>query len=344
MEQNQQSTAVSFSPLLCVDRIEETADAATFEFRAIDSSPFDYKPGQFITFQVDVADEQLHRAYSLSSSPSKPETVSITIKRVEGGRVSNFLIDNLKPGQALLAMPPAGEFNLVDCQSTHQVVLLSAGSGITPCISIARWLLDNEPQADIQFIYSARTTADVIMGRELSQLARENNNFHLHRILNQVESDTDHQGRLDEILFNQLVPDLNGRTLFTCGPQGYMEAVESFAQARDFDMNYFHKESFVPVDTTQEIDVDASEYQMTATQFGKTAVIREGETLLAVLEAAGVPVIGACRSGVCGSCKCKVTSGEVESTSQATLTDDEIAAGYVLACSSTIKSHLAIEL
>ena len=139
MEQNLESPAALFNPLLCVNRTEETSDAATFEFRAIDSSPFEYKPGQFITFQVDVADEQLHRSYSLSSSPSRPETVAITVKRVEDGRVSNFLMDNLKPGHALKAMAPAGEFNIIDRPSTSRVVLLSAGSGITPCMSIARW-------------------------------------------------------------------------------------------------------------------------------------------------------------------------------------------------------------
>lgn len=344
MEQSLQSPAASFSPLLCINRIDETSDAATFEFRAIDSTPFDYKPGQFITFQVDVADEQLHRAYSLSSTPSRPETVSITVKRVVGGKVSNFLIDNLKPGYALQAMPPAGEFNIIDRSSTRQVVLLSAGSGITPCISIARWLLDQAADVDIQFIYSARSEADVIMRDELAQLAHRHGNFHLHRVLDEVESDSDHQGMLDEALFNRLLPDLSDRTLFTCGPQAYMAAIESFAQARGFDMTYFHKESFVPLDTTATTNEDAAEHQITVPQFGKSNAVQAGDNLLSALETAGVPIIAACRSGVCGSCKCKVAAGEVDSTSQATLSDDEIAAGYVLACSSTVKTDLAVEL
>lgn len=109
-------------------------------------------------------------------------------------------------------------------------------------------------------------------------------------------------------------------------------------------MDLFHKESFDPAEPEPDVEAGAAEYQLTAAQFGKTAVIRDGETLLSVLEAAGVPVVGACRSGICGSCKCKVASGEVESSSQSTLTEDDIAAGYVLACSSKVRSDLAVEL
>jgi len=344
MEQNLESPAALFNPLLCVNRTEETSDAATFEFRAIDSSPFEYKPGQFITFQVDVADEQLHRSYSLSSSPSHPETVAITVKRVEDGRVSNFLMDNLKPGHALKAMAPAGEFNIIDRPSTSRVVLLSAGSGITPCMSIARWLLDQQKDVDIQFIYSARSQADVIMREALSQLAADHENFHLHRILDQVETDHDHQGLMDEALFTRLLPELEGCTLFICGPQGYMEAVEGFAKTRDFDMTYFHKESFVPLEAAANTDANAADCQVTAPAMGKSKMVKAGDNLLASLEDAGVPIVAACRAGVCGACKCKLVSGEVESTSQATLTDDDIAAGYVLACSSQIKTDVAVEL
>ncbi len=345
MEQTSPSAAV-FSPLLCIGRTEETVDAATFEFRHMDSRPFDYQAGQFITFEVDVADELLHRAYSLSSSPAQPETVSITVKRVDQGRVSNFLLDNLQPGHALKALAPAGEFTLQHCRATPKLVLMAAGSGITPCLSIARWLLDTAQQVEIQFIYSARSVADVIMADTLDQLAATHDNFQLQRLLDQCDSprDGDYQGPLKAELFAQLVPELAGRTLFSCGPEGYMAALRELAQARGMDMALFHQESFAPAELAVEVADDAAQYQLKALQSGITAVARAGETLLTVLEAAGVPVVGACRAGVCGSCKCQLAAGDVASSSQATLTEAEIAAGYVLACSSTVQSDLAIAL
>ncbi len=334
----------AFAPLICTQRIEETVDAATFIFRTADSSPLDYKPGQFITFQVDVADEQLHRAYSLSSSPSRPENIAITVKRVAGGKVSNHLLDHLKPGHMLPGMAPTGEFNFIDCQSTSNVLLFSAGSGITPCLSIARWLLDTDPEAQIRFIYSARTAADVIMADTLADLARQHTNFHLHRVLSQPEGPDDHQGRIDQALFDKLVPEVAGHSLFTCGPADYMDAIKSFAAARGLDMDYFHQESFLPAAANDTGADDGNSYQLQAPKFAKSAVINGGQSLLEAMEGAGLPVIGACRSGVCGSCKCQVLAGDVTSTSQATLTEAEIAAGYVLACSSRAGSDLVVEL
>ncbi|MEH6825070.1 MAG: hybrid-cluster NAD(P)-dependent oxidoreductase [Motiliproteus sp.] len=344
MDQMQSAQAVAFAPLICTDRIEETVDAATFCFRTADASPLGYKPGQFITFQVDVADEQLHRAYSLSSTPSRPESIAITVKRVPGGKVSNHLLDHLRPGHMLPGMAPAGEFNLIDCRATSKVLLFSAGSGITPCISIARWLLDTDPQAEIHFIYSARTAADVIMADELARLDAEHPNFNLERVLSQPETSADHQGRLDQSLFDRLVPEVAGYSLFTCGPAEYMATVKTCAQARGLDMDYFHQESFAPGAANDEGVDSGVSYQLQAPKFGKAASINGGQSLLEVMEGAGLPVIGACRSGVCGSCKCQVLAGEVDSSSQATLTDAEIAAGYVLACSSKARSDLVVEL
>lgn len=333
------------APLICIDRIEETADAATFVFRTPDNRPVDYKPGQFIIFQVEVGDECVHRAYSLSSSPSRPESLAVTIKRVPGGKVSNHLLDHLQPGHMLRALPPAGEFNVIDRPSTNRLVLMSAGSGITPCMSIARWLLDTGVAVDIQFIYSARTPADVIMAAELARLDAAHANFTLTRIIDSDPAPGDLQGPIDAALFAQLVPEVAGRTIFTCGPTGYMAALEGFARARGFDMNYFHQESFVPTaPVAAEGEASGETYALQAPQFGKAAAIAASQSLLEVLEAAAVPVVGACRAGVCGSCKCRVVSGEVSSRSQATLSEADIAAGYVLACSTQPRSDLVVEL
>ena len=337
------------APLLCIGRIGETPDAATFVFAAPDSQPLAYKAGQFVVFTVDVGDRQLHRAYSLSSTPTRPEHVTITVKRVPGGQVSNHLLDHLRPGHALHAMPPAGDFNIVDRPSTGDVVLLSAGCGITPCLSIARWLLDTAPAVRIEFIHSARSGDDVIMAETLDRLHREHANFQLTRVLEQPARAEDLAGPLARPLFDQLLPELDGRTVFTCGPQPYMDAVRSFAEERGFDMRYFHSESFTPADAAERGQTSAlassdQRYTVSAPAFGKSGEIASTQSLLEALESAGVPIVGACRSGVCGSCKCQIVEGQVDSTSSATLSADEISSGVVLACSSTARSDLVVAL
>ncbi|WP_022942655.1 hybrid-cluster NAD(P)-dependent oxidoreductase [Psychromonas hadalis] len=333
-----------FEPLICTKRIDETADATTFEFKKLDDSPFDYKAGQFITFEVDVAGELEYRAYSLSSTPSKPQSVAVTIKRVIGGKVSNYLLDHLQAGIALPAMPPAGEFTIENNQVSADILLMSAGSGITPCMSMARWLLDTQQKVNIHFIYSARSEADIIMASDLAMLNEQYDNFQLSFILEETESAEFIKGRLNVHNLTQLVPEVAGKTIFTCGPTPYMQVVETLAEERGFDMALFHKESFVPkVEEKQEQNDNGVSYQVVAPQHGKNFTITANKTLLNALEEAGVPIVGACRSGVCGACKCKVT-GSVESTSRETLTAKQIEQGYVLSCSTRATSDLVVEL
>lgn len=333
-----------FEPLLCTKRIDETSDATTFEFKKLDDAAFEYQAGQFLTFEVDVAGEIEHRAYSLSSTPSKPESVAVTIKRVAGGKVSNYLLDHLQAGMALPAMAPAGNFTIENNPVSADILLMSAGSGITPCMSMARWLLDTGQQVNIHFIYSARSEADIIMAKELAELDTQHDNFRLSFILEQTDNSAFIEGRLNADNFTQLVDDVAGKTIFTCGPTPYMDVVENLAMQRGFDRDLFHKESFVAEDDAATEQSDSGvRYQGIAPQHGKNFVISSEKSLLHALEEAGLPIVAACRTGVCGACKCKVT-GQVESTSSATLTAEQVAQGYVLSCSSKATSDLVVEL
>ena len=347
------TAAAPLAPLVCLARIEETRNATTFVLRPSDARPLAYKAGQFIVLAVDVGDERLHRAYSLSSTPTRPEHLSITVKRVPDGRVSNHLLDHLRPGHAITALAPAGDFNIIDRPSTGRIALLSAGCGITPCLAIARWLLDSAPAVSIDFIHSARSASEVIAAAELDRLHSEHANFHLTRVLRHTERADDRAGPLDRALFATLLPDLAGHTIFCCGPQAYMDAMRAFAEQRadagNFDMDYFHSESFAAANAVHAVAThaeatDGQGYTLSAPAFGKSAALHAGQNLLEAIEGAGLPIVGACRSGVCGSCKCRIVEGQVESTSSATLSADEISSGVVLACSSTVRSDLVVEL
>lgn len=332
-----------FERLRCIKRIDQTNDASTFEFEHLDQRPFDFQAGQFLTFEINYYNKMLYRAYSICSSPAKPNSVTVAIKRVPGGKISNYLIDNLQAGHALPAMAPAGTFTRQACHSTNNLLLMSAGSGITPCLAIARDILDNQLDINIHFIHSARSYDDVIMVSLLNELASLHDNFRLSLILEKGNDEKHFQGRLDASLFTQLVPDNSEQTIFICGPSLYMKSVKEIAKNSGFDMDYFHQESFVAEAKSGETIFSDINHQISLPALDKQFMANDQQTLLDAMQGAGIKVPYSCKSGICGACKCKV-SGDVVSTSSEALTAEQIDLGYVLACSSKANSDLVVEL
>ncbi|MCT8870151.1 hybrid-cluster NAD(P)-dependent oxidoreductase [Shewanella xiamenensis] len=351
----------SFSQLVCVERWNETADVVSFRFQAGEPMKFDYKPGQFMTLVLDINGEQACRSYTLSSTPSRPYSLILTIKRVNGGLVSNYLIDHLQPGQTVRVLPPTGQFNLFDIPA-KKYLFLSAGCGITPMYSMSRYLTDSQMNADIAFVHSARTQADIIFKTSLETMATRHRDFKLRYIVEDVTADTAWHpeavlhdiGRLSADNLRALVPDFAERTVFLCGPEPYMQAVKTILAELNFDMTQLYHESFATAVKEAQSRVKQAEMQTEAPVSGsnsfilsigdkKRALMAE-QTLLEGIEAEGLPIIAACRSGVCGACKCQVLEGETESSSSMTLTPTEIEAGYVLACSTKLKSDVTLSL
>lgn len=351
----------SFNHLVCVERWYETADVVSFRFQAGEPMKFDYKPGQFMTFVLEINGEQACRSYTLSSSPSRPYSLMVTIKRVAGGLVSNYLIDHLLPGQSVRVLPPTGQFNLFDIPA-QKYLFLSAGCGITPMYSMSRYLTDSQMDADIAFLHSARTEVDIIFKSSLETMAQRHRSFKLGYMLESVTSTkpwhTDPVsydiGRLSAERLRNLVPDFAGRTIFLCGPEPYMQAVKSILNELKFDMSQLHHESFATAvkeaqSRVKQAEVLGVEHANASSSFmlsigDRQRALSPEQTLLEAIEAEGLPIIAACRSGVCGACKCQVVEGATESSSTMTLTPAEIEAGYVLACSTKLTSDATLLL
>ena len=332
-----------FQRLRCIKRIDQTTDASTFEFEHLDQTPFEFQAGQFLTFEINHYNNLLYRAYSICSSPAKPNSVTVAIKRVPGGKVSNYLVDNLQAGHALPAMAPSGQFTQQANKTTKNLLLMSAGSGITPCLAIAQDCLDNKQDTNIHFIHSARKHDDVIMASLLTELVEKNDNFRLTLILEKTENTVHLEGRLDSTMFTELVPDNNGHTIFICGPSLYMKSVEKIVSQSNFDMDYFHKESFVPEAKKGETVFSDINHQITFPALDKQFMANDQQSLLDALHGAGIKVPYSCKTGICGACKCKV-SGDVVSSSDEALTAEQIEQGYVLSCSTKANSDLIVEL
>jgi len=353
--------------LVLVKRELETHDSMSFTFAAADQTLFDFKPGQFVTLAVEIEGKTHYRAYSISSVPQQKQ-LRLTIKRVPDGLVSNWLADNLSIGDSLSALNIAGQFNSSDCKHKSKLLLISAGCGITPVMSIAKTLLAHNSDADIEFLHCARDKDNIIFHDEMLTLLAQHKNFNVQLLLensdgfasfsanNSATNRTalSHQtGMVSKDVIQQLYPDLQDRTIFLCGPVGFMKAVENIAQESDFGMANFFQESFTPAADNKQQDQlslnasgvsDAATVMLYVPDFSVEKEVVQGSSLLELLENNGVPIIGACRAGVCGSCKCKVTKGKVKSTSSETLTAAEIEQGFVLACSSTVEGDLAVAL
>ncbi|KIO36152.1 hybrid-cluster NAD(P)-dependent oxidoreductase [Shewanella sp. cp20] len=334
--------------LVCVERWQETHDVTSFRFQGAQPVKFHFKPGQFITFLLDIAGERLARSYTISSSPSRPYSLVVTIKRIPGGRVSNYLVDNLQAGHSVNVSGPAGAFNLIDI-AADKYLFLSAGSGITPMYSMSRWLTDTQVGSDIAFVHSAKAKEDLIFHDALLKMAQHHPNMALHYSLESgeaLEACSSFAGRLSLVMLAEAVPDFLERTVFVCGPEPYMQAAKTMLQDAGFDMSRYHQESFgaptsSPASQVEGLGDDAA-FML---QIGDVSTpLNEAQTVLEGIEAKGLPIIAACRSGVCGACKCQVLSGETESSSEMTLTPAEVEQGFILACSTRIRSDVTLAL
>ncbi len=230
--------------------VEETHDAKTFRFVSSDPAKpllFSYKPGQFLTLSLPIDGKDVKRSYTISSSPSRPNVIEITVKRVPGGLVSNWLNDNLKLGDTLKVRGPAGKFSCVN-HPCLKMLGIAGGSGVTPVMSMARWVCDTAADVDFSMVYSARTPRDIIFRRELEYLATRHPGF---RVLVTVSGGAGGlepwlslSGRIDERMLRLAAPDLEERHIFMCGPQPFMDTVKDVLKSVGFPMDQLHTESF----------------------------------------------------------------------------------------------------
>lgn len=327
---------------VCINKWQQTPDTVTIELQPqIGAKSIAFKPGQFVSLGIRIDGKLLFRAYSISSTPQQL-TLELTIKRVDGGKVSTHLVNTLVIGDRVQLLKPTGEFNCIDHPPKHQsVLLISAGCGITPVYSMAKYWLKHNPKLDICFVHIAKSPSQTLFFDQLTQLDRDHNNFNLQLLLKDKANTEFHQGRLDKTWLEKLTPNLHQRTVYLCGPEGFMEDVSQYLQHLDFNMAQFFQESFTPITPliTDQIDTPLT---LNVPAFGQTLTANHGDNLATTLEHAGLPLLVACRSGVCGSCRCKVTPKSVNSTSHITLTAEDIEQGYVLACSSTLIANTEV--
>jgi ferredoxin-NADP reductase len=338
---------------------DEVPEVKTFTFRSDAQTWFRYKPGQFVTLELPTADGPLMRTYTLSSSPSRPFSIAVTVKAQPASIGTRWMFENLAPGSLLKAYGPAGNFTAY-AHPASKYLFLSAGSGITPMMSMLRWFSDCAPGTDVVFVNCARRPEDIIFRDELELLASRMPALSLSLVIQERSQRTSwsgHIGRIDAVRFPLLSPDFHDREVFCCGPEPFMQAMRMLLKASGFDMARYHQESFgetpredaplAPVsELPQEEGAAGAGAEIRPVRFALSDVDAEclpGQTVLQAARAAGVRIPAACESGLCGTCKVMKLSGEVEMNHNGGILDEEIAEGYILACCSRPLVKLEVE-
>ncbi|MBF2049293.1 MAG: FHA domain-containing protein [Leptolyngbya sp. IPPAS B-1204] len=364
----------------CIRVTDETADVKTFTFVADPPVLFHYQPGQFVTLDLEINGESVLRSYSISSSPSRPHTLEITVKRVASspdapdappGLVSNWLHDQIKVGSRVKLSGPLGKFTCYP-NPAKKLLLISAGSGITPMMSMSRWIADTGVDTDVIFFHCARTPRDIIFRQELELMAARLPSF--HPVISVTRSEPGQpwfgfSGRLTDTMLHSIAPDFQDRTVYVCGPNGFMQNVKTLLESLHFPMSNYHEESFGSPKKAKPISPPPSSSFGEAhepppslssspssalspstkpavffAQSNQEVIDESAESILDLAEQAGIKIRSNCRQGVCGACKKRKLEGVVKYESEPDGLDrEEQEAGYILTCVAAPVGRVVVE-
>ncbi|GAB3645413.1 phenylacetate-CoA oxygenase/reductase subunit PaaK [Echinicola sediminis] len=342
--------------------VKETPDAVTIYFEQ--PEPYlDYKPGQFLTLILEIDGKEERRSYSLSTSPYEDPHPGITVKRIEGGLVSNFLNEKIRPGKTVEVMKPMGHFTSdFHSKNKNHFVMIAGGSGITPIIGISKSVLINEPHSKVSLVYCNRSEDQIIFDQKLQEMVgKYGDRFEVVHTLSQPSDEwSGLQGRLTEQMLEKILAekhyaDAEKELYYLCGPEGLMKASVEALLNLNVPHENIHRESF---HTSSSDEAESEEKKLTDEQPALTREVEielEGESHRfevspgkTILEAGldeGHDLPYSCQSGLCTACRGKLVSGEVKMDQDAGLSENEKKDGYILCCvSHPVSGDVKIEI
>lgn len=317
-------------PLTIAEVIRETAEASSFTLQVPDhlTEKYVYRAGQFLTVRVELDGVEHVRSYSMSSAPSVDDRMRVTVKRVPGGVVSNWMNDVLAPGDEIMTSVPAGTF--VVGADIGEVVAFAGGSGIAPVLSIVKSVLA-ESSRRVRLLYANRDDASVIFCAELAALSAR----HGSRLKVAFHLDSD-SGVLDRDAVGAFLGEPADGEFFVCGPEPFMSCVQEVLAGRGIEPGRVRVERFTPA-TAAEGDPDpgAEERVNVTIRLGRRSTsgeMRRGSTLLQAARSLGLRPPSSCETGSCATCMAQVVDGAAVMRANEALTPEEVADGWVLTC------------
>jgi ring-1,2-phenylacetyl-CoA epoxidase subunit PaaE len=331
--------------------VRETPDAVTLVLEDPTGAPIAFKAGQFFTLHVPIDGQTHKRAYSASSSALETRFVSLTIKRVSDGRVSAHLVNHAREGDLLEVLGPSGSFAPSPWTRPRRLVLVGGGSGITPLASIALTVLASEPATEVALVYGNRGFGDIIFRDALEEVAVAHAPQFVVRHVLEVPPQGwgGGTGQLDAQALARELDALGGdpslAEYLLCGPAPMMRAARACLEGRGVAADHMREERFVSAHASTSSGQGAP--QQVKVRFGtrvRELVVAPGQTVLEAAVDAGVDMPYSCSVGGCGTCLVRLADGQVSMDEPNCLTEQERAAGYVLACVSRPSSPCTLEV
>ncbi|HEY4006776.1 MAG TPA: 1,2-phenylacetyl-CoA epoxidase subunit PaaE [Pseudonocardia sp.] len=340
--------ASGFHPLRVAEVQRLCADAVAVTFEVPDElrAEFAFRPGQYLTLRRLREGVEERRSYSICAPAGAAPRVGV--RRIDGGLFSEWLVHEAKPGDQVEVGPPSGSFTPELTAGAHHG-LVAAGSGITPVLSIAASVLAAHPDTRVTLLYGNRRADTVMFTEELADLKNSHGpRLHLLHVLSREPMEAEiFAGRLDGPKLRELLTllvDTEGVDhWWLCGPLGVTEAATEVLTALGVLRTRVHRELFYvdePPPRQRHADevaaADGRTSEVTVTQGGRTTrlTLPRGEPVLDAAQRVRGDLPFACKGGVCGTCRARVTEGEVRMRRNFALEPEELAAGFVLTCQS----------
>lgn len=331
-----------------VDQIDPlTHDSVAITLASVDGLPLAFHPGQYVSLTVRLPDQTLAtRAYSIASAPDAlgAGRIKVGVKRIEGGRVSTFLTQTLRVGEALELKGPFGEFgpHASNDAPAKSMLLIAGGSGITPLLSIALATLQAHPNTQVTLLHRARNEAALMFAHELSELSRNHPHRFQHIPLLSAGDANVFKGWSSLLEAHPHIAHANA--VYMCGPTGLMNDARAALTDRGVRSDVIHVEQFDSDKSRTPTQSKVWSVTVLKGEQSSTCQVREGDTLLDALEQAGHAVAHSCRVGTCGSCKVGLQSGTTTHIAGMATPTADPGPNQVLSCVCTPQSDLTVRV
>jgi len=349
-----------FYPITIQKLTKETSDSTTITLQIPVElkDKFTYTAGQYLTFEEEINGEKVRRSYSLCTYEGVDDAPAVTVKKVEGGRMSTYFYEKISEGMSLQVMPPMGKFTVVpDASKSKQYVLFAGGSGITPVLGIAKAVLKDEPNSKVVLVYANRDPESVIFKDLIKNLEQENKDrfqvllsydkapltwFGLKGVLT--------EDKIQTIVKSKIGGSFDQYEYFICGPGPMMEVIKNGLRGISVPKEKINIEYFsAPTKTddnesNEEVSMDedfSGNAEVTLEVYGKTHTIQcdSNTTILKAAMDEGIDPPYSCTVGVCTTCRAKVSIGKLHMIEREGLSDQEIEQGFVLTCQAQPRSN-----